>query len=320
MIPKLREDRPGRGSDHTSFISQAHPAVRFMETFECSPSPVDNSCGGPFPCPPPANIPAFCKDTSFITTHQHSPNDLVQYITPRYAARIAQVMASVAASLARAPGAPTEFNASGNAVQAVRVRFDEPEGGRVHHFVVAARSGNENFYRQRIVISENGGSRLISPPTLGLNSGDSFYVSVAAVDRQGHESLFAYPEVRCDGSSCAIPPYAFDLTARLPMPPPASDRFGGRLTTSPWEEASLLHSSSYRRRLVLVPGLGVDFASTSPGASTRRTIGVFSLYLRSATLPASSLTRRINTGRSPSLPKSSCVTVTGNTPFRFRSR
>jgi hypothetical protein len=217
MLPKLREDRPGRGSDHTSFISQAHPAVRFMETHECSPSPVDNSCAGPFPCPPPAQIPDLCKDTTFITTHQHSPNDLVQYITPTYASRIAQVMASVAASLARAPLVPTEFNASGNTMQSVRFHFEEPEG-RVDHFVVAARSINENFYRQRVAISDDGGR--ISPQKLGFNPGDSFYISVASVDRQGHESLFAYPEVRCDATSCAIPSYANDVTAPLPMPPP----------------------------------------------------------------------------------------------------
>jgi hypothetical protein len=218
MLPKLREDRPGRGSDHTSFISQAHPAVRIMETHECSPSPVDNSCGGPFPCPPPAQIPAFCKDTSFITTHQHSPGDLVANITPTYASRIAQVMASVAASLARAPSAPAEFNARGNTLQGVRVHFERPEGGRVDHFVVAARSVNENFYRQRVVISDDGGR--ITPQTLGFAPGDSFYISVASVDKQGHESLFAYPEVRCDPTVCAIPSYAFDVTAPLPMPPP----------------------------------------------------------------------------------------------------
>jgi hypothetical protein len=218
MQPHLREDRPGRGSDHTSFISQAHPAVRFMETHECSPSPVDNSCGGPFPCPPPEQIPAFCKDTTFVTTHQHSPNDLVQFITPTYASRIAQVMASVAVSLARAPLAPTEFNARGNAVAGVKLHFEGPEDSHVDHFVVAARSINENFYRQRVVISGDGGR--ISPQTLGFNPGDAFYVSVASVDRRGHESLFAYPEVRCDSTNCAIPSYAFDVTAPLPMPPP----------------------------------------------------------------------------------------------------
>jgi Peptidase family M28 len=219
MHPLLREDRPGRGSDHTSFISNAYPAVRFMETHECSPSPVDNSCGGPFPCPPPAQIPAFCKDTSFVTTHQHSPNDLVKYITPPYAATIAQVMASVAASLARAPSAPQKFNATGNSVQGVHIRFDGPDDS-VDHFVVAARSINENFYRQRVVLSDEGGERPISAQVLGFSAGDSFYISVASVDKKGHESLFAYPEVRCDSSSCVIPSYAFDVTAPLPMPPP----------------------------------------------------------------------------------------------------
>jgi hypothetical protein len=223
MAPKLREDRPGRSSDHASFISQAYPAVRFMETFECSPSPVDNSCGGPLPCPAPANVPTHCKDTSFITTHQHSPNDRVQFITPSYAARIARVMAAVAASLARAPGSPQKFTASGNAVQGIRIQFDEPEQGHVDHFVVAARSVGENFYRQRIAISHPSEDQVISPQALGLKPGDSFFVSISAVDGQGHESLFAYPEVRCDATSCAIPSYAYNVTAPLPPPAPAKD-------------------------------------------------------------------------------------------------
>ena len=207
MIPELREDRPGRASDHVSFINNGIPAVRLMERFECSPSPVDNSCGGTLPCPPPAQIPAYCKDTSFITTHQHSPNDLVQFITPTYAASIAQVMAAVAASLARAPDAPQNFNANGDSAQGVTLSFNGPQNGDVDHFVVAARSVSENFYRQRVVVDE-GDNQVISPQTLGLNPGDSFFVSVATVDSNGHESLFAWPEVRCDPSSCAIPSYA----------------------------------------------------------------------------------------------------------------
>lgn len=208
MAPKLREDRPGRASDHVSFINHGFPAVRFMETFECSPSPIDNSCGiTPLPCPPPAQIPAFCKDTTFITTHQHSSNDLVQFITPTYAAQIAQVMASVAASLARAPDSPQNFTATGDATQGIMLNFNGPQNGDVDHFVVAARSVSENFYRQRIIVYEGNG-QLISPQALGLNPGESFFVSVSTVDGAGHESLFAWPEVRCDSSACAIPPYA----------------------------------------------------------------------------------------------------------------
>jgi hypothetical protein len=211
MVPELREDRPGRASDHVSFINNGFPAVRMMERFECSPSPVDNSCGGPLPCPPPAQIPAFCKDTSFITTHQHSPNDQVQFITPTYAASIAQVIAAVAASLARATDSPQSFTASGNSVQGITLSFSGPQDGDVDHFVVAARSVSENFYRQRVVVNE-GDDNTISAQALGLNPGDSFFVSVATVDSKGHESLFAWPEVRCDSSSCAIPSYAKPTT------------------------------------------------------------------------------------------------------------
>jgi hypothetical protein len=112
---------------------------------------------------------------------------------------------------------------SGNAVQGISIKFDEPERGHVDHFVVAARSVDENFYRQRIAIARRNEDQVISPQALGLNPGDSFFVSVSAVDGQGHESLFAYPEVRCDSTSCAIPSYAFNVTAPLPPPPPAKD-------------------------------------------------------------------------------------------------
>jgi hypothetical protein len=116
-------------------------------------------------------------------------------------------MASVAASLARAPDPPQNFTATGNAVQGIRLSFTGPQDGDVEHFVVAARSANENFYRQRITVSE-GDDQLISPRALGLNQGESFFVSVSTVDSAGHESLFTWPEARCDSGACAIPSYA----------------------------------------------------------------------------------------------------------------
>ena len=223
MTPELREDRPGRASDHVSFINNGFPAVRLMERFECSPSAVNNSCPAPFfPCPPPPQIPAFCKDPNFITTHQHSPHDLVKFITPTYAATIAQVIAASAASLARAPGSPLNFNAQGNAVQGIEIMFDNPTGGNVDHFVAAARTIQENFYRQRIIVTHDT-HRVITPQELGLKPGDYFYVSVAAVDKVGHESLFAYSEVRCDSTACKIPAYSNNFKEPMPPPPPAKD-------------------------------------------------------------------------------------------------
>jgi peptidase M28-like protein len=204
MKPILREDRPGRGSDHISFVNQGFPGVRIMETFECSPSPVDNSCGGPYPCPPPPFVQASCL--SLTTDHQHDGTDLNQFITPPYAANIARVIASVAASLARAPGAPQNFNAVGNAVQGVHVSFQAPTFGTVDHYVVAARAVSQNSYQQRIPIQIGTAQALISPAQLGLTSGDSFFISVASVDAKGHESLFAYPELRCDSTQCVVVP------------------------------------------------------------------------------------------------------------------
>src|SRR5205085_8200479 len=52
MRPVLREDRPGRGSDQTSFVNNGFPAVRFIESHECSSSPVDNSCPAADPTDP----------------------------------------------------------------------------------------------------------------------------------------------------------------------------------------------------------------------------------------------------------------------------
>ena len=52
-----------------------------------------------------------------------------------------------------------------------------------------------------------------SPGDLGIAGQSAYFVSVAAVDAQGHESLFAYPEYRCDASGCVVPTGALDVTA-----------------------------------------------------------------------------------------------------------
>jgi hypothetical protein len=69
----------------------------------------------------------------------------------------------------------------------------------------------KNFNRRAGQLSELCGVTIyiicpcISPQTLGITPGDAFFVSVASVDEAGHESLFAFPEVRCDAVGCAVP-------------------------------------------------------------------------------------------------------------------
>jgi hypothetical protein len=86
-----------------------------------------------------------------------------------------------------------------------------PEAGQVHHFVVAARPVRENFYRRRVRLPRSATSAHVSADDLHLTPGESFFVSVAAVDEAGHESLFAYPESRCDAIRCAVPAGALDV-------------------------------------------------------------------------------------------------------------
>jgi acetylornithine deacetylase/succinyl-diaminopimelate desuccinylase-like protein len=189
MLPELREDRPGRAGDHISFLDQSIPAVRFIETIE-SPN------------------------AGTLASHQHSPNDLAEYLTPDYTRRIAQVVVASVASLARAPSPPQSIVATGNAVGPIALTWLPPlSGSAVDHYVVAARATTENLYHPRVRVPQGATQVSMSPASLGLPVASAFFVSVAAVDAAGHESLFAYPEYRCDPTSCVVQAGSLDVTA-----------------------------------------------------------------------------------------------------------
>jgi hypothetical protein len=190
IAPMLREDRAGRGGDQESFNNVSIPAVRFIETVE-SPN------------------------AATMASHQHSANDLPMYVTPAYTARIAQVVTAVGASLARAPTPPQTATATGPSAGPWTLTWSVPASGpAVDHYVIAARPTLENFYHTRVAVPASKTSQSVTAADLGLAAGAAFFVSVAAVDAQGHESLFAYPEYRCDATSCMVQPGSLDVTAR----------------------------------------------------------------------------------------------------------
>lgn len=184
MLPRLREDRVDRGSDHMSFLDQGVPAVRFIDVKE--------------------NL-----------KHQHSPDDLPRYVTPGYTARVAQVVAAIAASLARASTPPDSMTARRLSSDSVSLTWTRPAAGPpVDHYVVSVRTTGENLYRSRFVVPGSERSTKVSVTrNLGVPRGSSFYVSVAAVDAEGHESLYAYPEYRCGSSGCGVRSGSLDVTA-----------------------------------------------------------------------------------------------------------
>ena len=190
MLPQLREDRPSRGGDHQSFLDQAIPAVRFIETVES----------------PNAGMPG---------SHQHTADDLPANMSPAYTARITQLVVATGASLARAPMAPQSATVSGSGTGPWTVGWMAPASGpAVDHYVIAARPSTENFYRTRVAVPAGTTSRMVTGAELGVTGSAIFYISVAAVDAAGHESLFAYPEYRCTSTSCVVPSDALNVTAR----------------------------------------------------------------------------------------------------------
>jgi hypothetical protein len=190
IVPMLREDRPGRAGDHEAFLDQGVPAVRFIETVE-SPN------------------------AGTVASHQHSPNDLATYVTPSYTARVARVVVANVASLARAPSPPVSITASGSSAGPVSLAWGVPASGSpVDHYVVAGRATTENFYHTRVVVPATATGASVTSADLGIGGAPAFFVSVAAVDAQGHESLSAYPEYRCDSASCVVQPGSLDVTTR----------------------------------------------------------------------------------------------------------
>jgi len=192
MLPQLREDRPGRSSDHKPFISRSVPGVRFIDVNE-KPS------------------------------HQHSPNDLFIYVTPAFTARVTQVVAASAATLARAPTPPLNMIATGISSSTVQLAWSPPASGSlVDHYVISARTSAENFYRVRMVVSGDLTSATADVvQDLGIPPATAYYVSIAAVDAAGHESLYAYPEYRCNSkNTCRQPADALNVTA-IATPTPA---------------------------------------------------------------------------------------------------
>jgi hypothetical protein len=157
ILPQLREDRVGRGGDHSSFVGRGIPAVRFIEAAE-------------------------------TLAHQHSPDDTPDRILPGYAGRVARLVVASAAMLASAPPAP---------------RWEDV--GRDPRVALVGRRADELGWSIR--------SRVLTDPArLGL--APPYWVSAVAVDGDGHESLPAYPELRCDGTACTVPADALDFAAK----------------------------------------------------------------------------------------------------------
>ncbi|MEZ5420421.1 MAG: M20/M25/M40 family metallo-hydrolase [Vicinamibacterales bacterium] len=152
-----REDRFGRGSDHSSFTRQGFPAVVFREANE-----------------------NFSK--------QHTANDTLDGVDFAYLAQNARVNAAAAASLALAPPAPSVVNdrganllARGRSGYDAQLRWNAAPGAAAYRIYWRDTWTNDWQHRQTV-----GNVTEFVLPNVSI---DDFVFGVAAVGADGHESL-----------------------------------------------------------------------------------------------------------------------------------
>ncbi len=151
----FREDRFGRGGDHSSFNAFGFPAVRVT-------TPMENFA------------------------NQHTPTDTFANTAPAYTALVAKANAAAIATLALAPKAPeipSRALTRGTGYDAVMTwRADNPEPDLLGYAVVIRKTTSPTWQRQIFV----GNVTTYTLPNLNI---DEVVLGVKAVDKQGDESL-----------------------------------------------------------------------------------------------------------------------------------
>jgi len=166
--PVFREDRVGRGGDHTPFALEGFAAVRISTPQE-------------------------------DYAHQHSATDLFKYTSVPYITRVARVNGAVAASLALAPAAPVVTGhvvRDGQKVTSVLLtrgesRYDarlrwkpsEPAVADLLGYAIVMRPTTAPFWEQEIFVGN------VTEYLMHDVSIDDYVFGVKAIDKDGNESL-----------------------------------------------------------------------------------------------------------------------------------
>ena len=163
MIYRL--DRFGRGGHHTPFFQEGYPAVRLMETWE--------------------NYNRQHQDLRTENGIQYG--DVIEGVNFPYAASMTALNAAVLASLAWAPPAPDSVTITGAVSASTHLRW---------HAVDAPDLAGYRVYWREPTAAQWEHSRwagAVTSITLENVIIDNYFFGVAAVDREGHESLVVFP-------------------------------------------------------------------------------------------------------------------------------
>ena len=160
-----RLDRYGRGGHHSPFFLQGYPAVRLMETHE-----------------------DYTRQHQDLRTENGIKyGDVIEGVDFPYAASIAALDAATLVSLAWAPASPESVTIRGAVQPSPTLRWKPVAAPDLAGYRVYWRKPSEvNWTRSRFVgnVTEYTVENVII---------DNYFFGVAAVDREGHESLVAFP-------------------------------------------------------------------------------------------------------------------------------
>jgi hypothetical protein len=163
MIYRL--DRFGRGGHHRPFNDAGFPAIRIMESHE-----------------------------NYVRQHQDirvedgvAYGDVIDGVDFDYAAKLTGVNAAVLASLAWAPPQPREVRITGAVRPSATLRWSAPPSELVHGYKVYWRLTTEPQWTNYIHVGN------VTEFTMQNLTIDNYLFGVAAVSRDGHESVVVFP-------------------------------------------------------------------------------------------------------------------------------
>ena len=160
-----RLDRYGRGGHHTPFFNQGFPAVRLMEAHE-----------------------DYTRQHQDLRTENGvAYGDVLEGVDFRYAASITALDAATLVSLALAPPSPDSVTITGAVRASPTLRWRAVRAPDLAGYRIYWRKPSEvNWTRSRYV----GNVTTFTLPNVII---DNYFFGVAAVDREGNESLVSFP-------------------------------------------------------------------------------------------------------------------------------
>jgi hypothetical protein len=153
------EDRPGRWSDHISFLQAGIPAVRLTEDVE-------------------------------DTNRQHNSKDTSEVLDYNYLRQVAQLNVAILANIIGAPARPLAPTVTSMANAGAYILTWAPDPGAAGYAISFRPMGTAEYPPFRFVNTAQAGNVALT----GLDSGTSYAVSMAALGANGRIGLFS-PEI-----------------------------------------------------------------------------------------------------------------------------